>query len=54
MVQYNDPAFGWRDMRYVSLTVGWVVHGSLPWGVNYNQLMRTVNAGSTWYVVAIP
>jgi hypothetical protein len=48
MVQYNDGGIGWRDMRYASPTVGWLVHGNLGW------LMRTVNAGATWYRVAIP
>jgi len=54
MVQYNDGGIGWRDMRYVSPTVGWVVHGGLPWTLSLNWLMRTVNAGATWYGVAIP
>lgn len=54
MVQYNDGGIGWRDMRYVSPTVGWIVHGGLPGTVNYNGLMRTVNAGTTWYSLAIP
>ena len=54
MVQYNDGGIGWRDMRYVSPTVGWVVHGGLPWTIGYSGLMRTVNAGATWYNVAIP
>jgi hypothetical protein len=49
---YPGQAFGWRDLRYVSPTVGWVVSGTL--GVEYNWLMRTVNAGSTWYGVPIP
>jgi hypothetical protein len=54
MVQYNDGGIGWRDMRYVSPTVGWLVHGSLPGHITDNWLMRTVNAGATWYGVPIP
>lgn len=54
IVQYNDGGIGWRDMRYVSPTVGWVVHGGLPETISYNWLMRTVNAGATWYGVPIP
>jgi hypothetical protein len=53
-VQYNDGGIGWRDLRYASPTVGWIVHGNLPFTVNYNGLMRTVNAGATWYNVVIP
>lgn len=54
MVQYGDGGVGWRDMRYVSPTVGWLVHGNVPHLVNRNWLMRTVNAGATRYRVAIP
>jgi hypothetical protein len=50
---YNDGGAGWRDLRYVSPTVGWLVHGS-SWGVDANALTRTVNAGATWYRVVIP
>ena len=53
MVLYNDGGIGWRDMRYVSPTVGWLVHGGVPF-IGYNGLMRTVNAGATWYGVPIP
>jgi hypothetical protein len=52
-VQYSDGGAGWHDLRYASPTVGWLVHGS-SWGVTSNALMRTVNAGATWYGVAIP
>jgi hypothetical protein len=53
-LSYNDGGIGWRDMRYASPTVGWIVHGNLPLTIGYNGLMRTVNAGATWYNVAIP
>jgi hypothetical protein len=53
-VQYNDGGIGWRDMRYASPTVGWLVHGGDPGSVDHHGLMRTVNAGATWYTVAIP
>jgi photosystem II stability/assembly factor-like uncharacterized protein len=52
-VRYDDGGAGWHDLRYVSPAVGWLVHGS-SWSVNLNALMRTVNAGATWYKVAIP
>jgi hypothetical protein len=52
MVQYNDGGIGWRDMRYASATVGWIVHGTGM--ISNNTLMRTVNAGATWYRIAIP
>jgi hypothetical protein len=53
-VQFNDGGAGWQDLRYATPTVGWLVHGSSSWGIDANALMRTVNAGATWYRVAIP
>jgi hypothetical protein len=52
-LHYNDGGAGYSDLRYVSPTVGWLVYGSSG-NVNANALMRTVNAGATWYKVAIP
>ncbi len=52
--QYWDGGLGWRDVGYVSPTVGWLIHGSTPNWLVSNVLMRTVNAGATWYNVAIP
>jgi hypothetical protein len=52
-VQYNDGGIGWRDMAYATPTIGWLIHGS-PGSFTPGGLMRTVNAGATWYNIAIP
>jgi hypothetical protein len=51
--QYNDGGIGWSDMAYVTPTIGWIIHGDAG-DLPYNGLMRTVNAGATWYNIAIP
>jgi hypothetical protein len=52
-LQFNDGGIGWRDMAYVTPTIGWIIHGDTS-DLIYNRLMRTVNAGATWYNIAIP